>query len=96
MSSTEFQAVDLDAVLDAFESSQDLLQVVDDHDSEIINSTKDQEHSTPPPTSAKTDQQAVLKPNLLEDLNQDLNRELSLKVKRIKVMSCVFFFNYTF
>ena len=75
MSSTEFQAVDLDAVLDAFESSQDLLQVVDDHDNEIINSAKDQEHPTPP-TSSKTDQQAVLKPNLLEDLN----RELTLKV----------------
>ena len=71
MSSTEFQAVDLDAVLDAFESSQDLLQVVDDNNDQIINSTKDQENSPSP-----LDQQAILKPNLLEDLNRDL----SLKV----------------
>lgn len=71
MSSTEFQAVDLDAVLDAFESSQDLLQVVDDNNDQIINSTKDQENSSSP-----LDQQAILKPNLLEDLNRDL----SLKV----------------
>ena len=71
MSSTEFQAVDLDAVLDAFESSQDLLQVVNDNNDQIINSTKDQENSSSP-----LDQQAILKPNLLEDLNRDL----SLKV----------------
>ena len=71
MSSTEFQAVDLDAVLDAFESSQDLLQGVDDNNDQIINSTKDQENSSSP-----LDQQAILKPNLLEDLNRDL----SLKV----------------
>ena len=71
MSSTEFQAVDLDAVLDAFESSQDLLQVVDDNNDQIINSAKDQENSSSP-----LDQQAILKPNLLEDLNRDL----SLKV----------------
>ena len=71
MSSTEFQAVDLDAVLDAFESSQDLLQVVNDNNDQIINSAKDQENSSSP-----LDQQAILKPNLLEDLNRDL----SLKV----------------
>ena len=71
MSSTEFQAVDLDAVLDAFESSQDLLQVVNDNNDQIINSAKDQENSSSP-----LDQQAILKPNLLDDLNRDL----SLKV----------------
>ena len=77
MSSTEFQAVDLDAVLDAFESSQDLLQVVDDNNDQIINSTKDQENSSSP-----LDQQAILKPNLLEDLNRDLSLKVIILMKK--------------
>ena len=77
MSSTEFQAVDLDAVLDAFESSQDLLQVVDDNNDQIINSTKDQENSSSP-----LDQQAILKPNLLEDLNRDLSLKVIILIKK--------------
>ena len=55
MSTTEFQAVDLDAVLDAFESSQDL---VDENESKLVTSKQDE-----------TKSEAILKPNLLEDLN---------------------------
>ena len=43
MSTTEFQAVDLDAVLDAFESSQDL---VDENESKLVTSKQDETKST--------------------------------------------------
>ena len=57
--SSSIQAVDLDAVLDAFESSQDLVQ---ENENKLSNVKEVEETIKSEP---------ILKPNLLEDINGD-------------------------
>ena len=54
--SSSIQAVDLDAVLDAFESSQDLVQ---ENENKLSNAKEEDTIKSEP----------ILKPNLLEDIN---------------------------
>ena len=56
--SSSIQAVDLDAVLDAFESSQDLVQ---ENENRLSNVKEEETIKSEP----------ILKPNLLEDINGD-------------------------
>ena len=56
--SSSIQAVDLDAVLDAFESSQDLVQ---ENENRLSNKEVEETIKSEP----------ILKPNLLEDINGD-------------------------
>ena len=56
--SSSIQAVDLDAVLDAFESSQDLVQ---ENENKLSNVKEEETIKSEP----------ILKPNLLEDINGD-------------------------